>query len=213
MDTLIPIIEPQGKHAVSARELYRFLELRPGEFARWCETNIVKNPFAVEGEDWEVFRTDAENPSGGRPSQDYALAIPLAKKLAMMSKTAKGEMLRDYFLELERRVQQNPFALMRQQLDMLEAHSTQLGQHAQAIVALTGRVDLFGADTGYLTVRAYCKQHRLSLPERAALVVGKTAARLCKERGIRVGDVPDERYGSVHSYPVEIIKESLSFRN
>ncbi len=35
--------------------------------------------------------------------EDYALALPFGKKLAMMSKSPRGERVRDYFIECERR--------------------------------------------------------------------------------------------------------------
>ena len=104
---LLPLTRDAGRPAISARALHRFLEHRPGDFARWTDNHIVGNPYASHGEDWEVLRTDAENPLGGRPSQDYALALPFAKKLAMMSKSVRGEQAREYFLECERRAWAN----------------------------------------------------------------------------------------------------------
>ena len=99
MIALIPILEREGKPSVLARELYRFLELRQGDFARWAEGNIVGNPFASENEDWMRLRVDAETPTGGKISrEDFALALPFAKKLAMVSKSARAEQIRDYFL-------------------------------------------------------------------------------------------------------------------
>ena len=86
------------------RELYRFLELDPSQWSRWSRMNIVENPFAAEKEDWEVFLQEKENPSGGRPSANYVLSLTFAKKLAMMSKSAKAEQIRDYFIECERQV-------------------------------------------------------------------------------------------------------------
>ena len=36
----------------TSRKLYQFLELDPSHYSRWCNRNIVKNPFAEEGVDY-----------------------------------------------------------------------------------------------------------------------------------------------------------------
>lgn len=85
----------------TARKLYEFLELRPGDYSRWVKNNILDNGFAEEGVDYWVFRTTAENTQGGRPSQDFKLTSHFAKKLSMTQKNQKGEAARDYFTKVE----------------------------------------------------------------------------------------------------------------
>lgn len=36
----------------TAKKLYEFLELNPGNYARWCKTNITENLFTEEGIDY-----------------------------------------------------------------------------------------------------------------------------------------------------------------
>lgn len=85
----------------TARKLYEFLEMRQGDYARWCKKNITENPFAIENEDYEVLRTNAENPKGGRPTQDFKLTANFAKKLSMQGKTERAEQAREYFIRVE----------------------------------------------------------------------------------------------------------------
>jgi len=85
----------------TARKLYEFLEMRQGDYARWYKSNILENSFAIENEDYEVLRTNAENPKGGRPTQDFKLSANFAKKLSMQGKTEKAEQARDYFIKVE----------------------------------------------------------------------------------------------------------------
>lgn len=86
----------------TARKLYEFLELRPGDFSRWCKTNITENEFASEGEDFMRFRIDAETPTGGKiQREDFKLSASFAKKLSMMSKSERGEEARKYFVTVE----------------------------------------------------------------------------------------------------------------
>ena len=108
---------------------------------------------------------------------------------------------------------QNKFAVMRQMLDQLEEQEGRLQQNERAVARLDARVNLFGADTGYRTVRAFSKESGRNFPERVAKEIGRRAADLCRQRGITIGDVPDERYGSVHSYPVGVIKEAFNLQS
>lgn len=85
----------------TARRLYDYLELRAGDFSRWCKRNITDNEFAEENIDYWVFRIDAENPVVGRPTQDFKLSASFAKKLSMMSKSERGEEARRYFVKVE----------------------------------------------------------------------------------------------------------------
>jgi len=54
----------------------------------WAETVSVKSD---------------RNPKGGRPAKDYALTLDTAKKVAMAEQTEKGNEVRQYFLECEKK--------------------------------------------------------------------------------------------------------------
>ena len=86
---------------VSGKNLYDFLQLDKSHYPRWCEENIIKNPFAEKDVDYEVLAIRGENPLGGRPTTEYKLTPSFAKKLAMMSKTERGEEARCYFIACE----------------------------------------------------------------------------------------------------------------
>ena len=98
--SLIEIL-PSGR--VSARNLYKFLELRHSDIARWLTSKIKENDFAIENEDYWGFSTFAE----GNQIQDFELTPNFAKKLAMMSKSANSEKVRDYFLAMEQKAKSN----------------------------------------------------------------------------------------------------------
>lgn len=107
MNELIKVSEKDGKKVVSARELYKVLELSDGQFSRWAKTNVIENPYAIENEDWVGFDIDVE----GNSTKDYAIVLPFAKKIAMMSKTEVGNRVRDYFLECEQKAKTNAIQL------------------------------------------------------------------------------------------------------
>lgn len=98
MNKLIEIQENDGERAVSARKLYETLGLVKGKFARFATKYIIKNEFAFEFDDWVGLDIDVE----GNKTKDYALSLPFAKKICMLSKTQKGEEVRNYFLEMEK---------------------------------------------------------------------------------------------------------------
>jgi len=101
---LIP--NEQGSKAVSARALYDYLGYDKSQWKRWYKKNIEENPFAPQNQDWVVFDMMSST-DGGRPTKDFALSLEFAKKLAMMSRTEKGEQARNYFLECEKEAVSN----------------------------------------------------------------------------------------------------------
>lgn len=98
MTELINITERNGRQVVSARELYEFLDYNKSQFARWAKQTITNNQFAVEGDDWVGVDIVVE----GNQVMDYALSLPFAKKITMLSQSVKGNRIREYFIECER---------------------------------------------------------------------------------------------------------------
>jgi len=99
-----PIIQEHSelKQAVDAKELYLKLGLNFAHWSRWHLMNIAENKFAISGVDFVAF-TFMVN---GREFDNYLLSIDFAKKIAMQVRTDKGEQVRDYFLECERKAKQ-----------------------------------------------------------------------------------------------------------
>lgn len=117
--------------------------------------------------------------------------------------------------------QQSPrdeFAIMRGMIDVLESNRRRItslegsvGTIESTVVALRDTVDLFRADTEYTTVRAHLRGANIKMGEKDARAVGVKAASLCRAREIRIGDVPDERHGSVHTYPIDVLDEAVAY--
>ena len=59
----------------------------------------------------------------------------------------------------------------------------------------------------YFSVNGYANKmgHKLGFSE--ALIIGKSAGRLSREKGYEIRKVDDERWGQVNSYHVDILKE------
>ncbi|MGR7993820.1 antA/AntB antirepressor family protein [Xanthobacter sp. ZOL 2024] len=86
--------------AVDARELHAFLQVGK-VFAAWITERIAQYGFE-QGRDFEVFSETGNNPSGGRPSKEYAITLDMAKELSMVERNDQGKKARAHFIECER---------------------------------------------------------------------------------------------------------------
>lgn len=96
MNELIKVDYSGGKPAVSARELHEFLEVKTSYkdwFPRMCEYGFSEG---------QVFCSFLSESTGGRPAQDAAITIDMAKEICMLQRNEKGKIARQYFLQLER---------------------------------------------------------------------------------------------------------------
>lgn len=94
---LITVNEKDGVQTVSARDLYKALEITE-RFANWFERVCVYG--FVEGQDFlgcKVFNTLAK-----QELQDYVITIEMAKQICMLQRSEKGKQCREYFLQLEK---------------------------------------------------------------------------------------------------------------
>lgn len=96
---LIKVDYSGEKPTVSARELHEFLDVG-SEYSHWfkrmCEYGFT------EGQDYSPFLTDRSDGLPGKPRQDAALSIDMAKEICMLQRNEKGKIARQYFLQLER---------------------------------------------------------------------------------------------------------------
>ena len=84
---------------VSARELHDALGVA-SRFSRWFDSN--KDLF-VEGDDYNKCTSSTlVNNGASRELDDYQISILMAKHLAMMSRTEKGKIIRNYLIDLEK---------------------------------------------------------------------------------------------------------------
>ena len=84
----------------TARKLYKWLELDMTQYSRWVRANITDNAYAEEGKDYSTL-VSSEQQGRGHFAQDFLLSASFAKKLAMSSRSPKGEETRNYFIKVE----------------------------------------------------------------------------------------------------------------
>ena len=98
MNELIKV--DSDKQTVSARELYRALEIKY-DFKRWVESNFknfVENTDFFRGH----MNVQANRYGGEQEVVDYDLTVDMAKHLCLMSQTEKGKQCRQYLIDLEK---------------------------------------------------------------------------------------------------------------
>lgn len=104
MNYLIPVEkDEQGNVVVSGRELHDFLEINT-PYTQWFE-RMVGYGFD-ENVDFIGLSQKSEKPIGGRPQQDHALTLDMAKEISMIQRTERGKQAHQYFLEIEKRYKQ-----------------------------------------------------------------------------------------------------------
>lgn len=59
----------------------------------------------------------------------------------------------------------------------------------------------------YLTILGFCSKYHVQLSAKDRQQLGVEAGKLCRQRGLLIDRVPDKRYGTVGSYPEEILLE------
>ncbi len=83
----------------TASAVYQWLELSPSNYARWCQTNIVENPFFEDGYDYYGILHNEE--WGGQATTDYRVTSEMAKMLCMTSKSERAVTAYRYYLKTE----------------------------------------------------------------------------------------------------------------
>ena len=96
--------------AVSARELYEFLEIKEA-FTDWIK-RMIEYGFE-ESTDYIVYQENLINlnPLGGRPSKNYFITVEMAKEISMLQRSEKGKEARKYFIECERQLKEQQLTI------------------------------------------------------------------------------------------------------
>lgn len=130
MNEIISINYESGNPSVSARELHEGLKIEK-RFSAWFETNSTG---FIENEDYTsvLVSTEVQNNGGVqiRDLQDYQLTVDMAKHICLMSRTEKGKIYRQYFLDLEKawntpeQIFARALKMANQKIDELKADKT-----------------------------------------------------------------------------------------
>lgn len=62
----------------------------------------------------------------------------------------------------------------------------------------------------YYTITGYAKLNNLTVDKNMARKLGKNATKLSRKKSYPISDIHDERYGTVHTYHIDILQEVFS---
>lgn len=112
--------------------------------------------------------------------------------------------------KLEEQPQLSEMQLIAQMaLNMHEVNVKQ-AEHEKRLEAIEKKQELQNGTTGYMTVLAYGRWKKINMPLSMSGSIGRKCTKYCKTNGINIGKIPDERFGQVNSYPVEVIEEIIN---
>lgn len=101
MNELVKVTTSEnGEQLVSGRELHEYLEVKT-QYTKWFDR--MKEYGFVENVDFTSFSQKSLKPDGGRPEQDHALKLDMAKEISMIQRTEKGKRARQYFIAIEKK--------------------------------------------------------------------------------------------------------------
>lgn len=171
---------------VSARDLHKGLGLT-GRFSRWFKTN---SEFFEENTDfYKCTSSTVVNNGAVRILDDYLLTISMAKQLAMMARTERSKLYREYFLDLERKWN-SPQEVVKRGYAILQDENTQLRIENKAM-----KPKALFADA-------------VSVSKKTILI--GDLAKILKQNGVNIGSIRLFRWLRKHGY---LIKRDASDYN
>lgn len=206
MQELIKITKKDGNDVVSARELYEYLGFDVSQWARWYRRNILLNDFAFELVDYQQL----DIVSNGNTTKDFAITIDFAKKISMMARTEKGEEARNYFIEMEKKAKKplSQIELIIQSAQLLQEIEQNQNQLEQRITEIENKPQI-NAPVEHFSILGYCHNIGLQIDLNKAKSFGQKCAKLCNGLGFTMGKIPDPRFGSVKTYPLDVLEQII----
>ena len=211
MNDLIKLTEQNGKVAVSARELYSFLDVNT-KFSEWCK-RMFEYGFEQERDFIPIL---GKTQAIGRPSIDYALSLDCAKEISMLQRTEKGKQARQYFIEKEKELSaiKSGGVTELSAEEILVRQSQLLLDQKKRIAKVEDEVKLIKAQVttrpDYFTVAGYSYLLGRRINYSTASILGNRASRYCKENNLEMGLIRDPRWGKVRMYPAEVLEQVFS---
>lgn len=92
--------------SVKMTELYDFLELSKSQYSRFIKKELIDSYYFEEGKDYLAFMSsNAILGKKGQFRQEFYVHIDAAKKICMVSKSKKGNEIREYLVKLTKEVE------------------------------------------------------------------------------------------------------------
>lgn len=206
---LIKIENRQGKETVNARELHEFLESKQ-DFSTWIKNRIEKYKFVVNI-DYVTAPQNYGTANGGYSIRnEYYLSIDMAKELSMVENNEKGRQARRYFIECENRLKKTT-AVSSNLENMFIVFMQEQARTNNLILSLIQNNNTQKELPQYImpehySLKAYMIKNKMKVPMKGQMIThGKELKRLSIEMNKQITKVPDEQYGEVNGYHIEVL--------
>lgn len=156
MENLIPVNYDTEQPTVSARELYKKLNIGT-KFTTWFER--MKAYGFSEGNEFfpKVGETSEQ---GGRPATDYQISIDMAKQICMIQRTPEVKLIRQYFIDLEKAWNTPPFTKKGEHKNMNTEQIIELSRKGLELALANEEYDLTVSETNAIRD---CSRDKLDL--------------------------------------------------
>lgn len=206
MNELLPINYEDENPTVSGRELHAALGVATQYkdwFPRMCEYGFTK------GKDYCSFLSES---TGGRPSTDHRLTIPMAKELCMLQRSEAGKRFRQYFIEVED-AWNSPDRIMERALAIAHRRAIEAERRIFALSAENEELaTALNTSLEYWTVMKYNTQKNKRWSMQQCQSIGRRMSAYCRTNGFEVKSclTNDDRFSKVNSYPVTAWENFMS---
>ena len=135
------LISINDNNKIDGRELYDFLQIGT-EYVKWFE-RMCEYGFE-EGKDYSSFLTNRSDGKAGKPKIDHEMTIGMAKEISMIQRNERGKQARLYFIECERRLQEQQQKQQKQltAADMFLQNAKLMKEHELQLAKLTEETQL-----------------------------------------------------------------------
>ena len=197
MNEIIRIDYENENPTVSGRELHAVLGVATQYkdwFPRMCEYGFI------EGRDFSSILSES---TGGRPSTDHTLSIPMAKELCMLQRNEQGKKFRQYFISVED-AWNSPDKVMERALQIAHRRALEAERRIFALAEENETLEVaLNTSLRFYTVAKYNKTFHMGWSLTQCQAIGKQLTAYCRARAIEVRscETNDKRFGAVHSYP------------
>lgn len=94
------VIGDMEVNSVNLRDVWRFVESKQ-EFSNWAKNRLNR---ATEGVDFTSFDKVIKRETGSTRIKDYIVSVDYAKMICMLENNSKGDELRKYFIDCEKKL-------------------------------------------------------------------------------------------------------------
>lgn len=129
-----------GVTVVDGRSLHEFLEVDT-PYRIWFPRMLGYG--FTENTDFMSLEQKSTKPRGGRPLENHALTMEMAKELSMIQRTEKGKQARQYFISMEKQAQTQLPTTPEEKIDLLLQNSKSANDKIKAV---NQRIDQLESD-------------------------------------------------------------------